>query len=282
MYIALVGCSRFPELLEDDRLLFGPLRARGLVPEAVIWDAPEVDWSRYAIAVVRETWDYFLRPQEFAAWIDRVEPLVPLANSARVLRWNAHKRYLAELADRGLPVTPTAIVERIELLVALCERRGWSHVVVKPAISGGARLTRSFVRADLEGDGQRHLELVLAEGAALVQPYLRSLETEGERSYMFVDGELTHAVVRAATMGASAGPPDGTAIEPRPDEVEIARQLVAATPGELPLYARVDLATDERGVPVLQEIELIEPRMFFGASDRAAERMADAIAKRVR
>jgi hypothetical protein len=282
MDIALLTYAGAPALPPDDQLLLAPLRARGLEPHPVIWDAPDTDWSRFRLAVVRGIWDYFVKPQQYAQWLQRVEPQVELYNPVPLLKWNGHKGYLLELAQAGLSVTPTHLCRQgaPASLAALADARGWEQVVVKPAISGAGRLTHLFSRAEHAHAGQAHLEGVLREGDALVQPFLRSLHEEGERSYVFIDGAFSHAVLRAATMGAEVVP-DGTAMAPRADEVLLAQRILRAAPTPT-LYARVDVATGPDGAPMLQELEVIEPRLFFASGPGSAERMADAILARAR
>ena len=281
MEIAFITCADMPELTVDDRRLFEPLRAQGLTPRIVGWEDPDVDWSRFRLALVRTIWDYFLKPAAFLAWVERVEPRVALYNPPDVLRWNSHKSYLLELAGRGIPITPTVLCPRGERasLSALLAERGWRSVVIKPAVSGGGRLTRRFERARFADEGQAHLETVLTEGDALVQPFLPALHEDGERSYVFFEGRFSHAVQRAPTMEAPGGVlPDGVALVPRAEELALAERVVAATPGRT-LYARVDLGTGLDGTPLLLELEVIEPRLFLGASEGAAERFAGALAR---
>jgi hypothetical protein len=280
MDIALLTCAELPELFADDRHLLAPLRALGHTPHAVVWDDPRVDWGRYGRVLVRSVWDYFLKPAEWSAWLARVGATLPLYNPAELVAWNGHKRYLLELAGKGLAVTPTALVEAGArgALSDVAGARGWDEVVVKPAVNGGGRLTRRFAREQLAGEGQAHLEAVLAEGDALVQPFLRALQEAGERSYLFIDGAFSHAVVRAPSLGVTGPLPDGVAMAPRPDELALAARVVAACPTPT-LYARVDLATGLDGAPVLQELEVIEPRLFLAAHAEAAPRLAAALVR---
>lgn len=282
MDVALLTCSDHPELPPDDRHLLGPLRARGVTPHAVVWDDPGVDWGRFRLAVVRGVWDYFVKPAEWSRWLDRMTPSLPLLNPPALLRWNGHKSYLLDLSAKGVPVTPTELITpgAPRPLEDVARARGWDEVVVKPAISGGGRLTQRFARAQYASAGQRHLEAVLAEGDALVQPFLEGLHAHGERSYVFLDGDFSHAVSRAATM-ESGGLPDGAAMAPREDELAIAQAVLEAAPTRT-LYARVDLATGPGGSPLLQELEVIEPRLFLGSASAAAEKLADAIVREAR
>lgn len=281
MDIALITYWGLPEMTEDDQRLLEPLRARGLRPRVVRWDDPEVEWERFRLALVRTTWDYFLKPVDFLAWLERVPRLVDVLNPPDVLRWNSHKSYLLDLASKGVSVTPTVLCPRgrAASLPALVAERGWGAVVVKPAVSGGGRLTRRFAPARLADEGQAHLDVVLAEGDALVQPFLPALHEVGERSYIFFDGVFSHAVMRPRTMEAVGSIlPDGVALAPRADEVALSERVLAATPGRT-LYARVDVATGPEGTSLLQELEVIEPRLFFGASEGASARFADALVR---
>jgi hypothetical protein len=70
-------------------------------------------------------------------------------------------------------------------------------------------------------------------------------------------------------------------LTPAPDELEVARRVLAAVPGEPPLYARVDLIRNEHGEPILLELELTEPSLFFTRAEGAADRLADLIKARI-
>jgi len=106
--VALVTCAAMNGLDPDDELTVAPLKERGVQVEAAVWDDPDVDWAAYDLAVVRSTWDYYPRREEFLAWARRVPRL---ANPAAVLEWNTDKRYLRGLAAAGVATAPTTWVE---------------------------------------------------------------------------------------------------------------------------------------------------------------------------
>src|SRR5258708_3751238 len=108
MRIALVTYSVLPQLHEDDRLLIAPLERRGVEVVPAVWDDAAVEWARFDACVIRSTWDYTFRRAEFCAWTERLEGVTRLWNPPAIVRWNAHKGYLRELAARGAPVLPTA------------------------------------------------------------------------------------------------------------------------------------------------------------------------------
>ncbi|SDZ10696.1 hypothetical protein SAMN05444365_105350 [Micromonospora pattaloongensis] len=288
--VALVTCADLPELEPDDQLVLAPLAARGVVAEPVVWDAPDVDWGDYDLAVLRSPWDYVPRRDEFVAWARRVPAL---ANPALTVRWNTDKRYLRELAAAGVPTVPT------DWLGAADE---WTppetgEYVVKPAVSAGSQDTGRYDLADAD---QRALavahvaRLQAADRLVMVQPYLDAVDTYGETALLFLAGpdglEFSHAIRKGAML---TGPDAATnslyqpeKITPRtPSDAEhaAARQVLAALPEDMEplLYARVDLIPGADGTPILVELELTEPSLFLGHADGAADRLADAIVRRL-
>lgn len=284
--VALVTASTFPECLPDEKLLMDALAARGVRAGPVIWDDASVDWGHFRLALIRTAWDSDKRRDEFVAWADRAGARCPLWNPPEVLRWNTHKGYLRELEARGVAIVPTAWLERGTAVdvKALLAGRGWSDAVVKPAVSAGARDT---LRVRGPGDipaAQALVERVLPHKDMMVQPYQSSVEGYGERSILFLGGEHTHAIKRQPALSGNPGY-DATAAEPAPsaeDERAFARQVIAATGFEL-LYARVDVARDERGGLRLMELEITEPNLFLRqGGPRAVEQLADALLHKAR
>ncbi|HSM13731.1 MAG TPA: hypothetical protein VLA66_06655 [Thermoanaerobaculia bacterium] len=282
--IALVTCAELPDLDPDDRPLAAALRASGLSVEIAVWDSPDFDWASARLALLRNPWDYFHRLDEFLAWGERVAAVSRLQNPLDAVRWNLHKRYLVELDRLGAPVVPTVLVERGgELgLGALVRERGWGRVVVKPAVSADS--WRTLV-VDAEGlaEGQAHLDDLAAERDVLVQPFLDSVESEGERCLVFLDGAYSHAIRKNSLTrgGRWAGLPEGVAVTAEADELEAARAVLARIPfGDL-LYARVDLVRDGGGRPRLLELELVEPTLFLTTSPAGLERLVGAIGRRL-
>jgi glutathione synthase/RimK-type ligase-like ATP-grasp enzyme len=278
--VAFVTWRGLPGLSTDDRLAAAAIAERGGSVEPAVWDDPAVDWSRYDAVVVRSTWDYHHRPAEFLDWIGRVESAGAVVwNPASLLRWNLDKRYLAELSERGAPVVPTRTVPKGSgtSLAAELHAAGWDRAVVKPAVSASAHETWRTSRAGAEADAHRFAALVRA-GDVLVQPYLSAVE-QGEWSLCFFGGAYSHAVLKRPRPGDFRVQPElgGEVLPARPHPRVVAEALaiVALLPAPW-LYARVD-ACEVEGVPVLMELELIEPTLFFHADPAAAARFAEAL-----
>jgi hypothetical protein len=288
--VALATCAALPDGHEDDRLLLAPLRAAGAEAGFEAWDDGAVDWNRFDRVVVRSTWDYTSRREEFVEWADRVGER--LRNRPEVIRWNSDKAYLAELEGDGVSVVPTRFVRPGDPLPELA-----GEVVVKPAISAGARDTGRFgpgaharareLLARLQGGGR----------TAMVQPYLEQVDAAGETAIVHVAGRPSHVLRKQAVLRPDEEAPvreeDGLgaalamwddelvgAGEAGEDERELAAAVIAALErrfGEAPLYARVDMLRGEGGIPHLVELEAVEPSLYLATAPGTAERLAAAI-----
>jgi glutathione synthase/RimK-type ligase-like ATP-grasp enzyme len=278
--VALVTCAAHPDLSADDRLLLPALRAAGFEPLARRWDEPAEPWARHAAVVVRSCWDYHHRPEEFHAWLDRLERVrARVFNPVPILRWNADKRYLRDLEAAGIEVVPTAWVDQPNdgSLAELADARGWRRVVVKPSVSATAFETwRTGHR--VTADDEHRFRRLTGKRPALVQPYLPEIEG-GELSLVFLGGRYSHAVLKRPRPGDFRVQTDfGGTVEPaRPDPqvVEAAARALRAAPGAT-LYARVDLCL-VAGQVQLMELELLEPTLFFAGEPAAPGRFAESL-----
>lgn len=270
-------------ILEEERLLGEALGRLGLSWRRLDWARTDIDWARIGAAVFRTTWDYFLRPAEFTAWLDRAARQTRLINCERLVRWNLEKRYLADLAARGVRAVPFRIVERgdrrplADHLVA----EAWEEAVLKPVVSGAGRETHRIEPGRAGAVEPTFRRLVAAE-AMLLQPFQRAVLDDGERSLVVIGGAVTHAVRKIARPGEFRVHDDhgGTVHphEPTPAEIALAEAAIAAC-DPVPVYGRVDVVRADDGEPALMELELIEPELFFRFHPPAADLLAAAIAR---
>lgn len=271
----------------------------GLRAEAVCWDDPHARWSDFDAVVLRSTWDYVPRLPRFLLWADAVARQTRLFNPRELVRWSTDKHYLADLARAGVPVVPTAFVEpgddvRAALDAALSGRFGANAVVApeefvaKPAVGAGSKDALRLSRHETER-ARLHVERLLADGrSVLLQPYLGAVDQHGETSAIYIDGRYSHAIRKgpllrrgADLVGGLFAAEDITAREPDKDEGRVAKLAFNAIPGEPPLYARVDLLRGTDGQPVVLELELVEPSLFFDCDPGAARRFAEALRDRL-
>ena len=286
--VVLVTYDARPEATDDDRLLADALSARGVSVHAVPWSDPAAQWSAFDAVVVRSCWDYFLRAGEFHPWLDRLESeRARVHNDVRVLRWNADKSYLRDISARGIPVIPTRWLAAGSAmsLGELRRETGWSELVVKPTVSGGAHRTwRATPDAESADDGR--LAEMIDEGAVMVQPLVGEIERDGEWSLVFFAGRYSHAVLKRPRTGDFRVQREhgGTleSVEPASQVIAAAARAIAAIPfGDAPpLYARVD-GCIVNGELLLMELEVLEPELFLRCESESAGRLADALLARI-
>lgn len=284
MNIAFVTSADYRDLTEDDRLAAVALEARGKRVSAVVWNDPLAAWDSFDSIIIRSTWDYFHHPAQFREWLNGLAAAgAPVWNPPALLRWNMEKTYLRDLEAAGVPIVPTVWVRRGSSpdLTPLLESRGWQEAVVKPVISASANRTHRIALANAKRVDPGVAE-ALALGDMMVQPFVPEIQTTGEWSLSFIDGEFSHAVRKTPKAGdfrvqAHLG---GDAVTARPGAhvIDAARRVLAAVSGPW-LYARVD-GVEGAGGFLLLELEMLEPSLYFSHSESSIGRFADAIIAR--
>jgi hypothetical protein len=252
--------------------------------QIVNWDDASIDWSQFSIAVLRSTWDYYARPNEFVAWVDRVSTQTQLQNPAEIVRWNVDKRYLQELSANSIPVMETTFVAQpSDITPELIAR----DVIIKPVVSAGSNNTARH-RSDAVA-ARAQLDHILANGGvAMLQPYSPTIDSVGETGLVFLSGEFSHAFGKDAVFGEAEQVHNGvhvqeviTARVAKADELALGDAIIKFLVnkfGITPLYVRVDMVTNIDGVPEIMEVELTEPSLYLHLDADSPERAATALA----
>ncbi len=224
------------------------------------------------LVILRATWDYIERLDEFLDWTARVENLL---NAPAVVAWNTDKRYLADLADAGVPTVASHFFAPGERV-----RVPKGEVVVKPAIGAGSVGAQRF--ADAQAAREHAAALHAAGSTALIQPYDSRVE-DGETALVFLSGEQSHAFTKGPMLPpAGERPvfdPSGTyaeeslsSAEPDFELWDVGHAALDAAASHLNmkatdlLYARVDLIGGPDD-PRLLELELVEPSLGWRQLD---------------
>jgi hypothetical protein len=275
--IGFVTSAELRDLTPDDRSVVPVLAAQGVGVIPVVWTEPLPD--RLDGLVLRSTWDYHLRLEDFLAWVASVEAAgLPLWNAPATVRWNVHKGYLREVEARGIPVVPTRHAARGSgvALAELLREAGWTEAVVKPSVSGGAFET--WRAGPGEADALRFARQVGAMDC-LVQPFLPELVSSGEWSLLFLGDRYSHAVLKRPVSGDFRVQEEfGGAFAPAepPSSLLSAARAALEAGGQTTLYARVD-GVVRGGRFEVMELELVEPSLFLGTAPSAAERFSREI-----
>ncbi|MFI5801964.1 RimK family alpha-L-glutamate ligase [Streptomyces sp. NPDC051561] len=260
------------------------LARRGVDARIVSWhDGP--DWADFDLVVLRSPWDLFIfHPDKLLRWVDDLSERTRVLNPPAVMRQVLDKRYLQRLADAGVAVVPTRFL-------AVGDEPAFpeGEFVVKPVTSGGARDTARYGPGDLAA-ARAHLTHLYERGMpAMVQPYLTSVDTLGERALIWIGGSFDHAIVKGPVLAPGVpydacrpAHPDPRPYRPTNDDFAVARAaLKAFAPDGALLSARVDLVLGPDGAPLVMELELISPDLFLSHSPGSVERFADAVLARL-
>jgi hypothetical protein len=273
--IANVTATKLPQPDPDEAAFLRVVQGHGHDVLVSAWDDPSVDWASFDLLVLRSTWNYVQHVEAFRTWLGRDEVRARVVNPAPFVLWNLDKRYLAELAARGVPIVETVWVDRADATPSHELLRPFEDVVIKPIVSAGSFATARF---SLDGEEAREaavrfLDAHRAERAMMLQPYQRSIETYGERSLVFVAGELTHVMRKSPRF--LSGPIEVTGPLPVSEpELALAKRVLEAAAASVGgaaselTYARVDVIHAEPtaagpGATRLMELEITEPYLMF-------------------
>ncbi len=274
-----LASGQVPELESKSyELIAAAGAALGISFEVAFWDDPALPQRRFDLAVIRTTWDYHERPQQFLDQLSAFEAAgLPVHNTPEVVRWNFRKTYLKELGPSAIE---TVWVDKVEahVVAQAFDALDATEIVVKPQVGAGSidtvRLKRNaWSEADLLG---------APRGAAMIQPYLSAIETEGERSLFWFGGVYSHAIRKVPAHGDwRANIPGQTrfvAEAPPAAAMAAAESARARAPKDL-LYVRIDLVLGDDGQWRVIEIEAIEPYLFLDFAPEGARALVGAITK---
>lgn len=256
----------------------------GFALTPVRWMDP-IDWTRFAAVLVNCAWDYQDNHEAFLSMLDRIAALgVPVFNTPATVRWNIRKTYLRELEAKGIPIIPTLWPEAPTAAhIATAMEQFGADVILKRQVGGGARAQVRYTRDNLPAPGPEANQSVM-DRPGMIQPMIPAIATEGEFSFLFIDGAFSHCVlkrprsgdyrIQAAYGGASQ------AIDPAPkDRASAQRVLDILT--FTPLYARVDMVRGEQGDLLLMELEVLEPFLFPEDGPHIGAMLGQALARRI-
>ncbi|RZJ77197.1 MAG: hypothetical protein EOO47_17505 [Flavobacterium sp.] len=265
---------------EDDQII-SYLTEKGLNISKEIWNDEQVKWENYDLAILKSPWDYFDLIEDFYAWLKKIEDLnIKLLNPLEIVRWNADKHYLHDIENAGLNVTPSKFITKGDEvnLLQYFEDFKTDQFIVKPAVSGGSKNTFRVTAANVDEINEKLKILVQLEDFIL-QPFIKEIEEIGELSFLFFNGQFSHALLKKAAKGdfrvqATFG---GTVLPHQPNDelIKTAKKYVDQF-AEGCLYARVDGAMVNNEF-VLMELELIEPFLFLDTNEKALKNYYEAL-----
>ena len=292
MRLALATCSNLPDWEVDDVPFHQAIVDAGIDMARPVWDDPNVDWKAFDAVLIRTTWDYQEKQVAFNAWARRVSEDTHLVNPVDVVVWNTAKTYLRDLEAVGAPLTPTQWLDKGTTvdIAHLMKDLGWERGFLKPVVGATARETLPF---DLSEEGlgkaQAHLDRLLPQESMMLQPFLDSVLKEGEYSAIFFGGEFSHGVQKIPVPGDyrvqdDFGATDKPHVFSEQDfetvktiEASLLRLVQERFDGVALTYARVDMIRDAQGKLRLNELELVEPSLFFRHDADSPKRLVEVL-----
>ncbi len=274
-----------PSLSPDDQLFVPYLQKHNVWAEIVNWNLTPADQLTCQTLVIRSPWDYYLHLDSFLKYLkDCARQNIRILNPLPLVEWNAKKDYLLDLQTAGIEIVQSFLIrstEQMPQLISHVREQNWSQVVLKPTVSGSS--FKTFLCKNNESEIKQKAEEVLSTHQLLAQPYLSSIATQGEVSLIYLnDGQKTissHGVLKKPkrddfrVQTEFGGRTEAFPILPSLDT--LARKILA-TVTEPWLYARVDLV-DWQNRPLLSELEMIEPSLYFEFSKEAPQKFCQTL-----
>ena len=281
--------SDFFELEEQMGKLTPAFAALGFQTELVLWKTAAARAGEFAAMLPLIVWDYFEtgNPQLFAGQMQKAAEKTCVLNPPEILNYNSDKSYLDDLEARGAPVIPSRVIDNVtqDSIKAAYTHFDCDQIVAKPQIGAGAWRQALLTKGEPFPEPDQ-----LPPGRAILQPFLPSVLSEGEYSFLYFDGVFSHAVNKRpkagdyriqSTYGGREHPYD-----PKPNELKTAQTVLSYLP-QMPLYARVDLLRGLDAQLKLIELEMIEPYLYFpfangeAGDNEGAKKLAAGVARRL-
>ena len=268
-------------VLKEDRLVMDGLEKLNLRTIKKDWNDTNFNWSSTKSAIFRSTWDYFDQFSNFRNWLDIVKDQCYLINPYGQINWNLDKHYLLDLQKLDLPIVESIFVsKKTQLnLETISKSKNWKDIVIKPTISGAARHTYHLKNDEIKKFQDKWLSLTNNEDF-MVQEFQKNILSTGEIAVMIFGGEYSHSVLKKAKKGDFRVQDDfGGSVEkinPSLEIIELAEKTVKSLK-TMPLYARVDIIFDNGSNPVISELELIEPELWFRFKEESAYKLAEIV-----
>ena len=263
----------------DAELLLEALSDVGVDGSMCVWDDRAVNWNDFDLTVIRSTWDYTRDREGFLSWAGAIERLL---NPFPIIEYSTDKHYLIDLERRSHRVVPSTFCD-------VGEEPAFPDgaFVVKPTVGAGSIDADKYTSAD-HGRALEHVaQLHATNRDAMIQPYVASIDDDGERALVFIDGTFSHAMTKGAMLTTPADDRDAlfrreqmSVASAEPDAVAFAEAVLGEDFFRGILYGRVDLVKMADGWAIM-ELELVEPSLFLAYDEDAPRRLAAAIRARL-
>jgi glutathione synthase/RimK-type ligase-like ATP-grasp enzyme len=273
------------DFVTDYDMSFDAMAALGWEVETVSWRDASIDWDEFDAVYICTPWDYPEHPDQFLQVLESIDASAAvLLNPLSLVKWSLAKTYLRDLEERGAAIVPSIWFDDIDAsqISTWFADLGADRIVIKPDIGGNAQ--DAYVLAEPVSDElASHLLQTFVKRPFFVQPFMENVQSEGEYSLFFFNGEYSHAILKTPAQGDFRTQEEhGGNIQ----SIVASQQLIAAAERVLalvepqPVYVRADFVRDSSDNYLLMELELIEPSLYLRTDAGAAGRFARAFDER--
>ncbi|EAL3987178.1 hypothetical protein ACS0HK_001264 [Campylobacter upsaliensis] len=211
-------------------------------------------------------WDYSLEYANFLHFLNELERAkISILNPSEILKMNADKSYLKILEEANLPIIDSIIFKQNEDFNF--SQIPFQKAVIKPLVGQSGYKVRFLEQKMPTKEEFPH--------GALIQPFIESVEKLGEFCFIFFGGKFNYAIHRQTQKDWRANSNYGVKIAPLKNpskaHIDLALKALKALKSSNLLYARVDLLPQKNGKALINEVELIEPSLYFDFHENALE-----------
>ncbi|EAI2136992.1 hypothetical protein EKP34_04940 [Campylobacter upsaliensis] len=211
-------------------------------------------------------WDYSLEYANFLHFLNELERAkISILNPSEILKMNADKSYLKILEEANLPIIDSIIFKQNEDFNF--SQIPFQKAVIKPLVGQSGYKVRFLEQKIPTKEEFPH--------GALIQPFIESVEELGEFCFIFFGGKFNYAIHRQTQKDWRANSNYGVKIAPLKNpskaHIDLALKALKALKSSNLLYARVDLLPQKNDKALINEVELIEPSLYFDFHENTLE-----------
>ena len=269
--VGIVSCDKWIDKLEEDNNLKNALINLGIDAKIISWQQPLEE--KYDLLVLKSVWGYQNYYKEFKNWLLYVKNNnIPLANGVDMVLNNIMKDIQFNILEKNnVDFIDTIFLDRFKLLNRnILEMLNDKSYVFKPTISGSGENTylvtnsndKSIPNTIQKEDIVKIYNKMLdgnSDCKIMIQPFISEI-SNGEYSCIFIDGKLTHTMLRFPNIFHEKRRP--YLVDDVPDSIiQLARVVERIKDFNNYLYMRVDMVL-VNGKAKIMEVELTDPDLL--------------------
>lgn len=269
--VGIVSCDKWIGKLEEDNNLKNALINLGIDAKIISWQQPLEE--NYDLLVLKSVWGYQNFYKEFKNWLLYVKNNnIPLVNGVDMVLNNVMKDIQFNILEKNnVDFIDTIFLDQPKLLNRnIFEMLDDKSYVFKPTISGSGENTYLVMKSNDKSvpniiqkeDIVKIYNKMLDDNSdckIMIQPFISEINN-GEYSCIFIDGELTHTMLRFPNIFHEKRRP--YLVDDVPDSIiQLARVVERIKEFNNYLYMRVDMVL-VNGKAKIMEVELADPDLL--------------------